>query len=265
MCVKLPITAIITGKNEAHFLDRCLSSINFCDEIIYTDIQSVDNSKAIAAKYTDFILDSDPIPGCEFAQSLMIRKAKHDWVIFIDPDEYIDSSLASQLISLYPQISNDPKVGAVMVPWRFYFNGKILEGTVWGNNKKYILVNRNRFSIEPIAHYGRYLNSGFESYEIDLESDNILHHDWMPTYSIFFKKHMRYLKNEGRDRYNLGKRISFKQLIISPLKEFQKSFIHFKGYKDGLLGLFLSVFWAFYQSWANFSLYLITKKSEFNR
>ena len=47
-------------KNEAAILSRCLDSVcDLMDEIIIVDTGSTDDTKAVAAKYTDRIYDLD--------------------------------------------------------------------------------------------------------------------------------------------------------------------------------------------------------------
>lgn len=244
---------MVVGYNEGHFLKQCFESISFCDEIIYTDLGSTDNSLKIAGEYAQFIYhrNRENVPSCEMVQTEIVHLIKNDWVIFIDPDEKLDSVLASQIIKEFGEIEYNPNIGSVMVPWQFYFKNRKLKGTVWGGmNKKYFLVNKHRFDFLPIVHYGRKLKDGFQNYEIDydVKKNNVLHHFWMNSYKIFIKKHLRYLKNEGKDNYNLGVRLGKKNLLVIPFKSFSNSFFKLKGYKDGFVGFFLSIFWGYYKT-----------------
>ena len=244
---------MIVGYNEATLLDACFKSIDFCDEIFYTDLGSTDDSINIALKYTPHILrrDKKSVPFCEKVQSEVVNYLKNDWVIFIDPDEMVDKDLQTQIILNFEKITLNPLIGALYVPWQFYFRRKKLIGTVWGGkNKKYFLVNKKRFDFLTIAHYGRKLKEGFISKEIILNNDetNVLHHYWMSSLKVFLQKHRRYLKNEGNNNYNAGIRVGIKQVTMIPFKEFYNSFINKKGYKDGFTGLFLSSFWAYYKT-----------------
>ncbi len=250
---KLSITAMVVGYNEALFLDGCLQSINFCDEIFYTDLGSTDNSINIAGQYNARIYSRDraTVPSCEIVQAEVVHYTKNDWVIFIDPDEVVDKDLQKQIIDEFTKISFSETIGAVTVPWQFYFKKRKLSGTVWGgSNKKYFLVNKHRFDFLPIIHYGRILKQEFTCYDI-LENENktnVLHHYWMNTLKVFLQKHRRYLKNEGKDNYNAGIRVGIKKVFFTPFQEFYESFVNKKGYKDGLTGLFLSSFWAYYKT-----------------
>lgn len=257
---------MIVGFNEAHFLQQCLDSISFCDEIVYTDLGSADDSVKIAEEAGATIHYHDKVPSCEMIQAKMVHQLKNNWVIFIDPDERVDPILAVEIHALFNELKNAPNTGAVLVPWIFYFKKRKLRGTVWGGlNHKYFLVNRNRFEFAPVVHYGRKILPGYQIKELAFTGSNILHHYWMNDYNVFFKKHKRYLKNEGIDRYQMGIRQSKKSIIIKPFKEFYKSFITKRGYKDGIRGYFLSVFWAYYETYIGIDLLRIQRKMRLNK
>ncbi len=249
---------MVVGYNEAHFLDACLSSVSFCDEIFYTDLGSTDDSIAIAEKYSATIFHREKVPSCEFIQAEMVHKLKNDWVIFIDPDERIDINLKADIEQRFEEFQHNELLGAVYVPWLFYFKKRRLNGTIWGGkNEKVLLVNRKRFHFKPIVHFGRALAEGFTALSIPYNNDNCLHHYWMNSYKVFMAKHRRYLKNEAKDRFALGARKNLLEVVQTPFKEFNISFFKMKGYKDGLNGFFLSVFWAWYNSVISIGLYKI--------
>lgn len=253
---------MVVGYNEAHFLKDCFSSVSFCDEIYYTDLGSTDNSEQIARSYGAIILHHPMVPSCEMVQAKVVNQIKNDWVIFIDPDERVDMLLTEEIKKNFELYLKDDKLGAVMVPWVFYFKKHRLKGTVWGGtNEKYFLVNKKRFEFEPVVHYGRKILPGFNTIHIDADGGKrVLHHYWMNSYIIFFRKHFRYLKNEAKDRYHLGARQSIRGLFLKPFTAFNESFFIKKGYKDLHIGLFLSVFWAFYETRIAFELVRIQRK-----
>ncbi len=261
--MKLPISAMIVGFNEAHLLKSCLHSISFCDEIYYTDLGSSDNSIEIAREFGAIIQTHGKVPSCEMIQAKVVNQLKNDWVVFIDPDERVDESLSVEIVQRFEQIKNDNTIGAVMVPWLFYFKKHRLKGTVWGGiNAKYFLVHKNRFEFEPVVHYGRKILPGFKTIKIHYDGKNkALHHYWMNSYSVFLKKHFRYLKNEAMDQYNMGVKQSLKKLPLKPFQAFNQSYFKCKGYKDYFIGFFLSVFWAYYETWVAIGLIRIQSKA----
>jgi glycosyltransferase involved in cell wall biosynthesis len=253
MLTKLPISVMVVGYNEGKLLPACLESIRFCDEILYTDLGSSDNSIEIAKQYNAIIYKRDKanVPSGEIAQAEVVNYTKNEWVIFIDPDEVVDIALQKLIVGEFENITSNPLIGAVTVPWQFYFKRRKLLGTIWGGiNRKFFLVNKHRFDFLPITHYGRTLKIEFTQYDVpeNKGKTNVLHHYWMNSYVVFIKKHLRYLKKEGTDEYNRHRRSSIKKIMLSPFKEFYFSMFTKKGYKDLLIGLFLSIFWAFYKT-----------------
>jgi len=248
---------MVAGLNEAHLLDACLSSLDFCDEILYTDLGSSDESLQIARKYGARVFQNERVPSSEYVQSKRLADLKHEWFIFIDPDEHITEPLKQMLTAEFEQLQSQTQIGVVSVPWLFYIKGHQLQGTVWGDNRKYLLAHRDRFTIDPVTHYGRKLHADFLCRDIPLNAarSNFLHHNWMPGYRVFLRKHLRYLKKEGSDRYDLGLRMSREALWQVPLREFKHSYFERHGNLHGFLGLFLSAFWAYYQTHASLSLY----------
>lgn len=260
---------MVVGFNESTLLKPCLESINFCEEILYIDLGSTDDSLAVASQYTNHLitLDKEDIPSGEIAQSRCYHLVKHNWVLVIDPDECVDISLREELLTTFDDYRNQPLIGAISVPWQFYFIGHKLKGTPWGgNNWKYLLVNKNGFDILPITHYGRKVKQGFTNHIIPLnnQQSNVLHHYWVSSIYSFFAKHRRYLKKEGRDRFNMGNRTTLRKLIREPYHQFKFAFYTKRGFTDGWVGFFLSLFWSWYQTRAQIALYRYTREHQKN-
>jgi glycosyltransferase involved in cell wall biosynthesis len=77
-------------KNEEAYLERCLSSVNkYVDEIIIVDTGSTDNSIEIARQYTNNIYDFIWNEDFSAARNFSIEKAKSDFILVLDADEYI--------------------------------------------------------------------------------------------------------------------------------------------------------------------------------
>lgn len=166
---------------------------------------------------------------------------------------------------IFSSLNFDSSVASVSVPWKFYFLNVLLKGTPWGLEPgKPILVNRNRFDFLPVAHYGRRNKFGFNTYYINDEGNGSLHHFWVDSLFGFISKHVRYLKKEGMNRFNLGQRTNFLKLVKIPIWQFYYAFIKCKGYKNFILGFLLSCFWALYQFVSELKLLLYQLKVKKN-
>lgn len=84
------LSVCIITKNEEHNIERCLKSFqNTGFELIVADTGSSDQTKKIAAEYTDHIYD---FPWCDdfsAAKNFAVSKAAYPYVMVIDSDEYL--------------------------------------------------------------------------------------------------------------------------------------------------------------------------------
>ncbi len=252
---KLPITAIVVGLNEGELLPKCFQGISFCSQVLYFDLGSLDNSIRIANDFGAEVIEHEKVPGCEWIHSKYANRTQFEWVLIIDPDEYIDPMLALEIEKKIKSIIPD-NIGAFLVPIIYYFGNKKLNGTPWGGAKsKVLFVHNRRFQFTPNVHVGRKLKAGYSYEKIEFNSNNVIHHYWMRDFSKLFEKHKRYLENEGKARFAIGERTTLSKILICPFKHFYFSLIIKCGYKDRILGIFLSFFWAFYQTFALISLW----------
>lgn len=248
------ISAIVVGLNEAHLLGDCLTGIWFCDEIIYVDLGSIDNSVEVAQRHGAEVRHHDRVPSGEYIVAELCGEARHDWILFIDPDENLDSLIAEELMSRFESFDKSSNVGSVAGPWQFYFKGKALVGTPWGGAKpRPFLANRNRFEFAPETHRGRILRHGFDQ-ELLVEGGQIDHY-WSNSWLGLVRKHLRYLKTEGGSRFRRGERISLGGVVASVPKTISQTYGGSWDKRDGLQGVMLCALWVWYKSMALFSLW----------
>ncbi len=86
------ISVCMIVKNEEAVLARCLDSLgSLPDEIIIVDTGSNDNTKAIAAEYTDKVYDYGWVDDFAAARNFSLSKATCDYIYVADADEVIDA------------------------------------------------------------------------------------------------------------------------------------------------------------------------------
>jgi hypothetical protein len=247
--MQLPISAIVVGYNEADLLRRSLPKLSFCKEILYFDLGSKDDSRDLADTLGAQVILHEKVDSCEWVHVGYANKTKYEWVLITDPDEILSDELITDIATLFHGDLLDEKVGAVTAPWIFYFKGKQLNGTNWGGIKsRILLVNNKRFEFLGLIHLGRRVLDTYKTYDIPYTGKNYIQHYWMVSYRSFLEKHLRYLRNEGEARYKTGKKTTIKEILKQPYRSFRYSYLASKGYNDGFTGLFLSLFWAWYES-----------------
>ena len=77
-------------KDEEDFLEQCLQSVkDYVDEIIIVDTGSTDNTKKIAARFTEKVFDYQWNNSFADARNFSLEQATGDWVLTLDADEKI--------------------------------------------------------------------------------------------------------------------------------------------------------------------------------
>lgn len=105
----ISISLCMIVKNEGALLERCLDSLSgLMDEIIIVDTGSSDNTKEIAAKYTDQIYDFPWGHDFSAARNFSFSKASMDYIYAPDADEVLDETNRERFYqmkqSLLPEI-----------------------------------------------------------------------------------------------------------------------------------------------------------------
>jgi tetratricopeptide (TPR) repeat protein len=90
-------------KNEAAFLEGCLSSLHGnVDEIVIVDTGSDDESMAIARTFDCILLQQEWRHDFSAARNTAIENASGDWILYIDADEILGCPDGATLKQLLP-------------------------------------------------------------------------------------------------------------------------------------------------------------------
>lgn len=245
----LPISAVVVTFNEERYLKKCLESISFCQEIIVFDLGSTDESINISNKYATKVIHHDRVPFVEIIHANLKNLTEFDWLLLIDPDEVLDNNLQLNILNNFHLHQDNQELGIIRVNWVFYLKERKLNGTTWGGiSTRPLIYHQKRVSFLPLVHFGKRLKDNSTEIVLTSNDKEVIHHYWMSSYSQLIKKHLRYLKHEGKAQYNLGKRTSRKHIVKNIYLSFIFSFWSKKGFKDGFRGFLLSIFWCFYST-----------------
>jgi len=91
------ISAIIIAKNEQDMIEDALKSLDFVEEIIVIDNDSSDDTVNIAKKYKAKVFYDDA-NRFDSLRKKGLKKAKQDWVLYLDADERISKPLKNEII-----------------------------------------------------------------------------------------------------------------------------------------------------------------------
>lgn len=259
------LTALIVGYNESRHLHNCISTLDFCSQIVYVDLGSEDNSVSIVKKFKNTtIINYSKTKIIEHVYKEIVPNLNCDWLLIMDPDERITSGVKYSILEMnFNSLLKYEKAVVFRFPEKYFFKGKHLKGTRWGGIKNRLLIfNKNYVEFTGLVHNGikikedyNYINFGYDAYK-----DNSVIHFWCDGYRHFISKHLRYLKEEAESKFKIGERTRLFHLIKIPFFCFYNSYFIEKGFKDGLRGFFLSILWSWYNLSAYTRLYIYLKR-----
>jgi glycosyltransferase involved in cell wall biosynthesis len=116
------VSVIITTYNYAHFVERCIRSVldqslsKDLYEIIIVNDASTDYTKDVLENYTDVarIFNLEKNVGLAAARNFGIKKARGQFVVFIDADDYIQKDM---LLVQKTFLTENNKLDAVSVDY----------------------------------------------------------------------------------------------------------------------------------------------------
>lgn len=138
------ISVVINTYNASKYLARVLETVKNFDEIVVCDMESTDNTVAIAREHGCKIVTfpKADYKSAEPARTFAIQSAASDWVLVVDADELVSDALRTYL---YDFIKEPGKVRGLYIPRKNYtmrvfipssypdyqLRFFIKEGTVW--------------------------------------------------------------------------------------------------------------------------------------
>jgi hypothetical protein len=99
------LTALVCVQNQDARLSECLRKLSFCDEIVVVADRCTDRSQEIARRHGAVLIDGI-FPLESQRKAAGVEACSGDWVLEIDPDEFVDAALAWEIravLQLRPQ------------------------------------------------------------------------------------------------------------------------------------------------------------------
>ncbi len=238
--MKPGISAVIVAHNQADLLTSCLKSIvDWVDEIIVIDLESNEDIKSLASSFKAKYHLHKHVDIVEKVRQESLQYAKHQYVLFLDPDETIPESLAKTLQRL---LVTQPIF--IKMPRRNYVFGKWIEHAQWWPDYQTRLFQKSAITWPQTLHaQPTILGSGVT---LDVAPENAIHHTNYTSVDQWAEKNQRYAKAHALELVGSDSRYTLLDAITKSVGEISGRFFRSAGYKDGMHGLFLSIFQSFY-------------------
>jgi len=226
------ISVVINVRNEADHLNKCLKSVkDFADEIIVVDMKSTDKSASIAKSFGAKVFTYRPMKFVEPARNYALSKATGNWILLLDPDEYLSKTLKKELT----KITRRTDVDFVKIPRQNFIFGKWLRHANCWPDYLIRFFKRGAVTWQKEIH-SQPVTKGNGLTLLDSEKLAIKHNNYQ-NINQFILRAMRYSSIQADELDAKDYKVKTSDFILKPIQEFNSRFFFAEGFKDGLHGL----------------------------
>ena len=258
-----PVSVVVLTLNEEPNIRRCLASVGWADQVVVMDSGSTDGTVA-AAKSMGADVVEQPWLGFSAQRDYALRMplVRHDWVYFVDADEWVSPQLAAEIAVRLA----DPKCAGFAHRLRLVFMGTWIRHCGWYTGSwRLRLTDRRHTRYDGSLVGERPCVTG----RIRRLDNDVVDED-RKGLSTWLRKHVRYAELEAERRHgdaSVGERMRFlreggssaplarsilKELVFpcvpaKPVALFLFMYIARLGFLDGLAGLRFCLYHAWFE------------------
>ncbi|MFS4456246.1 glycosyltransferase family 2 protein [Maribacter sp. 2304DJ31-5] len=223
------ISALIITYNEIGYIERCIESVDFADEILVVDSYSTDGTYEYLLNHPKVKVIQNPFENFTAQKSFALKQAAHDWVLFLDADEIVGPSLRNEILET---VRKENDIVAYWFYRQFMFQQSKLRFSGWQTDKNYRLFRKSKakFSDCKIVH---------ETLDIDGKSgifkEKLIHYCYK-DYKDYKGKMLQYGRLKAIEAFYTEKSFNYIMMVIKPSWKFFNHYILRLGILDGKKG-----------------------------
>ena len=223
---------MVITYNEIGYIERCIASVAFADEIIVVDSYSSDGTYEYLCAHPKVKVIQHPFQDFTKQKTFAMNQASNDWVLFLDADEVVTESLGSEI----KDVINRPSTNNAYWFYRkFMFKNAHLRFSGWQTDKNYRLFRKSKVSFckERRVH---------ECLEIEGDSgvlkERLLHYSYK-KYGDYKAKMLHYGQLKAQQCHANGKSAHPLKLMVAPVWKFVYNYTVRLGILDGRKGIII--------------------------
>lgn len=232
------VSAVVLARDESAMIAGCLQRLEWADErLVLVDSATRDDTAERAAALGARVEFNRLV---SFAQqrNVGLGLARGDWVLFVDADERVTPELTAEV----QRAVADPD--APDGYWLSRCNiicGRWVRHAGWYPDRQLRLLRRHcaRYDERSPVHEVADLDGPTGSLQVPL-----IHFNYQ-NLGEFVSRQRRYARLEAQGLAANGIRPRPRSLVVQPAREFWRRYIELKGYREGPLGLTLSLLLAY--------------------
>ena len=246
------LTGVVLTHNEEKNIEKCLSALSFCDEIVVVDDDSTDKTVEIAKKMKAKVVIQRSNGNFAQQRNYPLKEAKGDWILFVDADEIVTNELKK---SINEAIKQDSPT-AYYIKRRDFFWGKELSHgeTSKARNKGIIrLVRKNSGVWRGLVHE-EFIFSG----ESGILSGFLDHYPHQSLKEFIYDINT-YSTTRAKELLQQGKQPRIMEIIFYPMGKFLLTYFIYLGFLDGPAGFCYAFMMSFHSFLVRAKVYQYVK------
>ena len=187
------VSVVVLTRDEEVNIARCLASVAWADQVVVVDSGSTDDTVPIARSLGADVVEQ-PWLGFSGQREFALRlpEVRHDWVCFVDADEWISPQLATEMATEL----TSPGCASFALRFRCVFQGKWIRHCGWyGGSWIVRLVDRRYTKFDGSLVGERVRVDG----HVRRLANDIVDEDHKGL-AAWLHKHVRYAELEARNR-----------------------------------------------------------------
>jgi glycosyltransferase involved in cell wall biosynthesis len=230
----LPVSVVIISLNEERRIGDCLASVRgLTDDIIVVDAQSTDRTAELATAAGARVV-SRKWSGYSDQKNCGNALARHDWILSLDADERVTSTLAA---SIREEFARGLDCAAYDVGFENYFGESRVRFGAWNPESHVRLFDRRKFewSCDEV-HEGL---RGLEPLPIGNLTGCIRHYT-VDSHAQLAAKTQRYSVLFAEKLRRQRRRPTWLKVWLNPAFRFTRDYVFRGGMLDGRAGLVIA-------------------------
>jgi glycosyltransferase involved in cell wall biosynthesis len=250
------ISVVVLTQNEEKNIADCLHSLSWCDEIVIIDDYSTDATEQVISSLSlkqVHVYKHHLNGNFSDARNFGLEKARHEWVLFIDADERISSSLQYEIVSsITSSIEN--------------YTGYYLKRTdvMWGKELRFGEVGNIALLRLAKKGSGKWTGHVHERWQVKGKTTKLkkaLLHYPHQNVTEFLREINYYTDIRAEELYKLKKKTSLLAIAAYPLAKFLQNYIFKQGFRDGVRGMILALMMSFHSFLVRGKLWQLWQKN----
>jgi glycosyltransferase involved in cell wall biosynthesis len=240
----------VIARDEERTLAGCLRSISFADELlVLVDAATIDRTREIA-RLNGARVEERAFDNFAGQREAALQLATGDWVLFVDADERVSAELRLEVVHT---IAHPDGRRGFWIPRHNYIMGRVVRHAGWFPDYQLRLLERRAAHMDPtrVVHEVAVVDGA-----VGYLREPLLHFNYA-SLGEFVSRQERYSALEAERWLKTFGPPRARALIGQPVREFWRRYVELEGYRDGVLGLVLSVLLGYYAARA---IYLARQK-----